>query len=1455
MSIFAPLDSSANDERPSSSSYSPSPQTRPKISVLNGIDQMDTWSASVVLAFIQAKILGDIAPLKLRCLPQQIKSIVAIEDAHWKRFLDLKVVSELKLMGFHAPLPPVPRCLPPVEMKFVLPDYSATPGTATEKKHLLDAAKALYDKARKLHEAEAIASASQNDAFNAAALTDFNARSGEFVKRREDTYKLLRDTFLHEARLSVWLLILPSLGYNYHRIEETVDFARPAELVAAIELAIYRNRDEEGRQLKQELWASTLATEGRGDPVQYHRYVLLTGRKLESLYGEPVRDSELRQIFTKGLPDDIFLDFKTSLQVNISIKTFNDVNETLKIFVASDTHLPKVKALMRQCERQYSKPVPAGVFLAQTRHVPRAPPTVQAVCFDFTKGKCDRGDGCRFLHSSGADKNKQASSVVTCSHCSKKGHTADACYTLHPDKRPVRMRVKQGVAAAKVARPNSHPNAARAANFLLNIRQNVDSMLLEAEEDEGHAELFAFWVLADETEFPPLPKSARVEVRPKHGLIGAANADCALGVKSSNADLKCVGANLKSTEADFAVGVNCFSSVNHSLDRRSSMDVPVLPAALCAGGERDIRSALWLVESKYDDDSGCDDVDECKHPPLGCSLKRARAKIAARSRLLICRAALQQDALSAVSASQARARAKLLRRKDAKAARRATLRVWLQQLKLHALYVNPRSLSSTKGLSRRVRAQAAFLVCKHVNNAVFSWKQHLLRRQRKYKCFFGEQRSLRKMFYLPRFPTKLCFPSDVIFASPDKKFFTELPPVSVAPHLLRYPLRARSPERRASMRFRFENLSRVEAADGVSPLSDVVPIATITTATTTAPGAALVEGDCAGAVSPDNVVDDWLCAEVLQNHDEDCLCRGCSGFDDNLICPSFCRCEDCAGGWTTLDPLDHQEPGETHYCDNVPPPSVVGVSDCPDLVSDTDSDDDSPNLVSDTGSDSDDDSPNHVSDTGSDSDDDADLDYENELDFVSALVFYSGGNVSVPQALDLFRARSSFRFRARSSFYHSFSPTTSVRASDSDDAAVGEFQAAPAAVLSTTAVFMNTVEVVLGITGVNSNRVLVDSGASIHATPRKDLCFDIVPCSVSIAGVGGVAFRCVERGSLVFQPNGDGRAVLAPVVLEDVHISLEFPTTFISESKLVRKGSSVLKSPSGGQVTNDDGLMFRLCEEDGLYYADGSLVAPPAADALRFGVDDLPDTPFLCQDVPAALCWLDKCDLNVCEPHEGGLQSLLLAKTYTKRDTSDLLGRYHRRMSHMSFRRVAAAFGVELPANFEPPLCNACVMGKQKNIPHHEGACLRANRPCAGLHIDFCGPFPHVSRHGSRYLLIFKCDYTGFVWDFYTKSQSEFFDILVALIARLSNQFSLVNVVVWIRSDNGKVFTERQVAAFCLAKGIRHEFSAPYSQWQNGSAERMFQTILNLSVASLHQSGFCAQLLGGCCSVGCSLHQ
>jgi len=56
---------------------------------VRGIDEMESWSASVVLLFIQHKILGDLIGLNLRCLPPQAKAIVAAEEAHWKRFVDL----------------------------------------------------------------------------------------------------------------------------------------------------------------------------------------------------------------------------------------------------------------------------------------------------------------------------------------------------------------------------------------------------------------------------------------------------------------------------------------------------------------------------------------------------------------------------------------------------------------------------------------------------------------------------------------------------------------------------------------------------------------------------------------------------------------------------------------------------------------------------------------------------------------------------------------------------------------------------------------------------------------------------------------------------------------------------------------------------------------------------------------------------------------------------------------------------------------------------------------------------------------------------------------------------------------------------------------------------------------------------------------------------------------------
>ena len=352
------------------------------------------------------------------------------------------------------------------------------------------------------------------------------------------------------------------------------------------------------------------------------------------------------------------------------------------------------------------------------------------------------------------------------------------------------------------------------------------------------------------------------------------------------------------------------------------------------------------------------------------------------------------------------------------------------------------------------------------------------------------------------------------------------------------------------------------------------------------------------------------------------------------------------------------------------------------------------------------------------------------------------------------------------------------------------------------------------VAAIRKDQPILDGGSTIHATNLTDLCFDVEPSTMRVAGVTGTPFTCEHQGKLRFLPHGHKSCI----TLTNVQISKNFPCTFISESLLAQKGCTITKRGSGGFVNDAKGKeVFKVNAVGGLYYALGQILNPTTATPTTTIVDPGHHE----EDV-------DLGDPNFAVVH--------VARSYSAREMSDVLTRYHRRLSHMDMKRVATAYGIKLPSDFVLPLCDACVIGKASNHPHHEGAKLRASKPCQGLHLDFCGPFPSTSVTGANYLLIFVCDFTDFIWDFYPAKQSEFFTILEELLLRLDNEYG-VNVVAWLRSDNGKVFTDKRVTSLCAARGIRQEFSAPYSQFQNGKAERTFDTILNLATAGLHQSG------------------
>jgi hypothetical protein len=236
---------------------------------------------------------------------------------------------------------------------------------------------------------------------------------------------------------------------------------------------------------------------------------------------------------------------------------------------------------------------------------------------------------------------------------------------------------------------------------------------------------------------------------------------------------------------------------------------------------------------------------------------------------------------------------------------------------------------------------------------------------------------------------------------------------------------------------------------------------------------------------------------------------------------------------------------------------------------------------------------------------------------------------------------------------------------------------------------------------------------------------------------------------------------------------------------LTKKDCTIIKKGISAIVLDPDGqLLFRATEHDGLFFVDGDLLQQVVSP--QFSVTE----------------------------EEG---KVLVARSYTSRAQDDLLMQAHRRHSHMEMRRCAEAAGLTLPPGYVFPICDACVLGKSQNHPHHKGANLQAQRRCQYLHFDFCGPFPTTGLYGERYILAFIDGYTGFVWDFYPAAQTEFFTILQALLLRLDNEFG-INCVSVLRSDNAKVFKEAVVVTLCEGRGIMQQFSAPHSQWQTNTS-------------------------------------
>ena len=150
--------------------------------------------------------------------------------------------------------------------------------------------------------------------------------------------------------------------------------------------------------------------------------------------------------------------------------------------------------------------------------------------------------------------------------------------------------------------------------------------------------------------------------------------------------------------------------------------------------------------------------------------------------------------------------------------------------------------------------------------------------------------------------------------------------------------------------------------------------------------------------------------------------------------------------------------------------------------------------------------------------------------------------------------------------------------------------------------------------------------------------------------------------------------------------------------------------------------------------------------------------------------------------------------------------------------------------------CNGCLAEKQHREPFVRDDEPRAREKLELVHTDINGPIKPCSHGGSRYFITFTDDHTRRVWVYFMKQKGEALEKFKEFKAEAENHLGMR--IKFLRFDNGGEYISHAFKEFCKNNGIRQHFTAPYSPQQNGVAERLNRTLMEMARCMIHGKKF-----------------
>jgi transposase InsO family protein len=195
---------------------------------------------------------------------------------------------------------------------------------------------------------------------------------------------------------------------------------------------------------------------------------------------------------------------------------------------------------------------------------------------------------------------------------------------------------------------------------------------------------------------------------------------------------------------------------------------------------------------------------------------------------------------------------------------------------------------------------------------------------------------------------------------------------------------------------------------------------------------------------------------------------------------------------------------------------------------------------------------------------------------------------------------------------------------------------------------------------------------------------------------------------------------------------------------------------------------------------------------------------------------------------------------------------WHRRLGHLSPGTLKGlqevTTGLDKPIKELKEPCDACLTSKSVRVINRKPS-EHCTKPLERVHSDFWGPYSVPSLNGEAYMLTFTDDYSRKSWVYFSKERKELRELFQVFRARVEAESGLKLKA--IRCDNAQEY--RALERALATTGMQFEFTTPYTPEQNGVAERLNRSLMDIARTMLQDSGLPSKFWAEAANTACYL--